>query len=251
MTPDDARIADLRRIAFGRTRSAEDEARAEAAHFELEALLAPPAAERETPPAPVPVLPPEVSSEATGDAASEHGRRPAWLIPAAAALAVGILIGAGGALLAQPTAAVPVAVPTSTFAAGSSDRPPVVAPLSADHPVEGSPGDVAAALVWFEGDQSTKDKADESLMQGNDIVESSTRLVYSSDQDKIWIAQTSDGKLCMLARSHDSGALMCSTPDEFVATGIPLHVKGALSVVWNGQRMVVSTSADSQRDVRP
>jgi hypothetical protein len=257
MTPDDDHIAALRRIAFGRTHSAEDETRAEAARHELEAALAPQSLAADSPIAPTP--PPVAETPPPPAVETDEPRRrrwPAWLVPAAAALVVGVVLGAGGALLGAPgrlAPVVPVTVPTSTFAAGSSGLPPTVVPLSADQPVTGSPGDVAAALLWFDSQQTDEDTADSWIMDVNDydIVEASTRLVYSSNGSKVWIAQSAQGELCLLSTSGSSGALMCMTPEEFQGTGIPLHVEGSLSVVWNGQRLLVSTSVNQVKDVRP
>jgi len=244
---DDARLHDLRRLAFGRTHTPEEETAAAAARLELEAALAPP-------PTAIPV-PSEALVEPVVEVAEPRPRR-SWIGVAAAALVVGALVGAGATALAggEPgTPVVPVTVPTSTFTAGSSKIPPAVVSLSADQPVAGSPGDVAAALLWFENEQDDDDIADDWMAGGdaNGIVASSTRLVYSSPGSDVWIAQSDKGELCLIATSGSNGAMMCTTPEEFVSTGIPLHVNGNLSVVWNGQRIVASTNAGERRDVRP
>jgi len=251
MTTDDARLDELRRLAFGRTTTAQDEARAAAARHELELLLAPPVVEVAPPPViareeptPEPVAPPEAPP------------RRSWILPALVALVVGVLVGAGamvatGRVIAAAPA--PAPSPTATFTPGSSALPPTVVPLSADQPVAGSAGDFSAAMLWFDGDQGEEDKLDPMMLSdgSNDIVESSTRLVYSSKGSKVWVAQTSTSQLCMASTSGSNGALMCMTPDDFARTGIPLHVNGSLSVVWNGNRIVTSTNADAARDVRP
>jgi len=252
MTVDDARLNELRRIAFGRTHSLDDEARAAAARHELE-MASTIAAEPAEPAEPQleALRAPEPAPHPYPEIAQGPRSRHAWLVPIAAALVVGLLLGVGGTLLTARGPVVPVAVPTNTFAAGSTGRPPSVVPLSADQPVTGSPGDVAAAMLWFDTVQVDEDEADEWIVGDSDIVDTSTRLVYSMGGSKVWIAQSASGQLCLISSSIDQGALMCATPAEFASTGIPLHVKGSLSVVWNGQRLLVSAAADLQRDVRP
>ena len=256
MTVDEAHLAELRRIAFGRTHSAEDEARAAAARHELEAALAARAAPIEVEPPDKPVLPVEKDEPAPESEAesSDVTPRARWILPATVALVVGLLLGAGAmAATGRGIAAAPAATPTNTFTAGSSGRPADVPPLSANHPVESSPGDVEAALAWFSGRQAESDKILEGMMAGMDMELETTRLVYTGPEDNVWIGQNAAGDICLLAlpRVEGTGGGMCVTQAEFAEGGIALDVKGSLSIVWNGARLITSTNSLPQRDVRP
>ncbi|WP_411699770.1 hypothetical protein [Conyzicola sp.] len=255
MTVDDARLAELRRIAFGRTYSPDDEARAAAARHELEAALT--VADDTTSPLPGPppvashLEAPSVAEPVEAPAEPHRARRLTWLAPTAVALVVGLLLGAGS-MIATGRAA-PAVEPAPAFTPGSSELPPSVAPLSANHPVEPSQGDVEAAQLWFAGAQRPEDEIDRSMMAGLELDPASTRMVYTDHDMVVWIGRTGTDDFCVLAMPNTagSGGGICVTPVEFASGGIALNVKGSLSVVWNGQRFITSTSAGQQRDVRP
>jgi hypothetical protein len=240
MTPDDDRIAELRRIAFGRTRSAEDEARAEAAHLELEALLAPPAAVA----APTPEPERELDSAPTREPSARpeaHSRRVCWLIPTAGALVVGLVLGAG-AMVAVGRAVVPVPAPTDTFTPGSSELPPDVDPLRAS--LDLGPGNLAAAEAWFDGHQLPRDEfPDEMTMENLGVDPGTTRLADTGKQGGVWVARGNDGAICLLAALNAQGlGGSCTDVASFELHGVDLMSNSNLLVVWNGERMTTSTT---------
>jgi hypothetical protein len=237
MTADDARLKELRRIAFGRTHSPEDEARATAARQELATLLAAPVAE-----------PVEASAAVAEPAPSaEHVEaqpaRAGWLVPTSIALLVGLFLGAGS-MIATGRGVAAIA-PAPAFTPGSSGMPPTMPPLSANHAVEPSQGDVEAALHWFASDQRPEDEMGDTMLAGLELDPASTRLVYTGLAMNVWIGQTSTDELCVLAMPtiEGTGGGTCVSQNDFAAGGIALNVKGSLSIVWNGARFVTSTAS--------
>jgi hypothetical protein len=246
MTADDARLKELRRIAFGRTHSPEDEARATAAREELATLLAAPVAEpveASTPVADVVEARAAVAEPAEAPAKPQRTRRPTWLVPAAIALLVGVLLGAGSMIATGGNVA--ATAPSPTFTPGSSGLPSTMPPLSANHPVEPGPGDVEAALRWFATDQKSADDMGDSSTAGLNLDPASTRLVSTGQGMNVWIAQTRGDELCVLAMPtvEGTGGGLCVSQAEFATSGIAIAVKGSLSVAWNGARFITSTAS--------
>jgi len=240
MTTDAARLTELRRIAFGRTHSAEDEARAEAARHELAAALATTAPEiaDEAAPGPVPDVAPAEEPYARPDV---HRRRVAWLIPAAAALVVGLLLGAGAMVATGRTAAIAPA-PTDTFTPGSSELPPDVDPLRAS--LDLGAGNLTAAEAWFDDRQLPRDEfPDEITVEGLEVDPASTRLADTGRQGGVWVARRHDGGICLLVALDGQGlGGSCTDVASFELHGVDLMSNSNLLVVWNGERMTASTT---------
>jgi hypothetical protein len=239
MMPDDDRIAELRRIAFGRTRSAEDEARAEAAHLELEALLAPPAAVA----APTPESQPEPEAEpVAAPGPAPERRRTAWVLPAAAALVVGVLLGAGAMAATGRGIPATAVAPTPTFTPGSSGLPSEVDPLRASLALE--EGSIEGAQVWLSGEQNIDDKLPSStyIYEGLNLDASSTRLALAGPRGTVWVATTTDGKYCIFVRTDSQTGGDCVAPETLVSTGLSVLADSRFLVAWNGERMATSTA---------
>jgi hypothetical protein len=242
MTTDDARlderrIAELRRLAFGRTTTAQDEARAAAARHELERLLTPPVVEVTPPP-----VQPEASEVEPEAAAPALARARRFWIPATAALVVGVLLGAGAMIALGRGISIPVAAPTDTFTPGSSTLPPDTDPLRAS--LDLGSGNLEAADVWFRGPQDKQDEfPDEMTLEGLTVDPASTRLAASSGARSVWIGRTLDGNLClMVATGAQSAGGACADRQTFALNGLDMLQDSSFLVVWNGERMTTSTT---------
>jgi hypothetical protein len=251
-----AHLDGLRRIAFGRAHTPEEQAAAAAAHEALaraEAEDSAAAAEAEA--AEAEAAEAEAAERAAVESAHAEtapdiepdddlepasGEQPArwrvWIAPALIALMVGALAGgaltavAGGSADATPT-------PAPTFTPGSSGRPAAAIPVTTSSSFVSGPGDLQAAERWFAGEQREEDKT--TLFQDSQtgIVAESTRLVESTPHGDVWVAQSSSGGLCLIVGSDDGSAgATCATAGEFVAKGLTLG-QSNLNVAWDGARL--------------
>jgi hypothetical protein len=243
MTADDARLKELRRIAFGRTHSPEDEARATAAREELATLLAAPVAEpveASTPVADVVEARAAVAEPAEAPAKPQRTRRPTWLVPAAIALLVGVLLGAGSMIATGGNVA--ATAPSPTFTPGSSGLPSSVNPLEASVALE--PGSVGGADRWLEREQRPEDRfaGNDYLFDFYHLNPDSTRLAVSSPHGKIWVATTADGQYCLFTETSNQSGGECVTPEVLQESGITLLGDSNLLAAWNGDRISMSTT---------
>jgi hypothetical protein len=239
MTADDARLNELHRIAFGRTHSPEDEARATAARQELATLLAAPVAEPvEAPPPPPEQAPSADPVEAPAD--PQPAIRPAWFVPAAIALLVGVLLGSGSMISTGGNVA--ATAPSPTFTPGSSGLPSSVNPLEARVALE--PGSVGGADQWLEREQRPEDRfaGNDYLFDFYHLDPDSTRLAVSSPHGKIWVATTADGQYCLFTETSNQSGGECVTPEVLRESGITLLGDSNLLAAWNGDRISMSTT---------
>jgi len=241
MTTDDAtdraHLEELRRIAYGRTNSVEDEERATAARRELEDL------ERVGHLGPAPVDEPPTAEAHPHDLEKEHAiaRSRGWVVPALTALVIGAFLGGAVATLAGgPSAATPA--PTPTFTPGSSARPAGGTPLTTGSSFISGPGSLEAAEEWFSRAQSVDDLNELFFGDPTRYVPDSIRLVQSTDSSEVWVAKTPEGGRCLMVTSRNEGAGTCVTGEEFTRGGLTLGHQN-VRVAWDGVRLAVAYSA--------
>lgn len=274
MTTDDAdsgeRIERLRRTAYGRTITPDDERAAAAARHELEALsraeqadgagTAAPAAAHGEPevdaaarPAAEPLEPTPApgSHPRAGDGRGEIERSRGWLLPAVVGLVVGAVLGGTtlGGLRAVET--VPQAGPSPTFTPGSGPLPDRgVVLVKGNTLIESGPGVASGALRWFAAGQSETDLYgdDVGIPADLDVDMTSTRLVHTSSEAKVWVAMTVERELCLLVQhatlSGAGGA--CVDDAQFDLSGITVKVPGSngqVVALWDGLAVTVATGA--------
>ena len=248
----------LRRIAFGRTSTDAEVAAAAAARLRLAELEAAAsleasreqqrraAAEREA-------LQRASAREATGvahpldadgddsgddtDAPARTARRRAWLLPAAAGLLVGAVLGGGALWLARPAPVEPPAVSASQNPSDGGIN------YFLGEPTESlPPGDVEAALAWFSRVQTEEDLVGVPELR-SEFDRNSVRLVHSAPAARVWIARQTDGKICLettaTATQITNGS--CVDPEEFGREGVRVD-SAVLSAVWTGSQLSVVLS---------
>ena len=262
----DERLARLRRLAFGRTETGEDEAAAAEARRELEAIAARERARRDgldraiaaalrhrahpalddtasaaaRASAPVTrVDDPRIDDTAiddidddTDDTYAGSARR-SWLLPAAAGLVVGALAVAALAWAFRPEAGAseaPSPRPTSTGTSYFLGEPPASTAV---------PGDLAAAETWFDSVQTEDDLVGVGELRP-EFDRDSVRLVHSSALARVWLAKRVDGKLCL--ETTESATLItsgtCATADDFTSRGLSVS-SNVLTASWNGGQVRV------------
>ncbi|WP_354024540.1 hypothetical protein [Conyzicola nivalis] len=247
-------LDDLRRVAFDRTNSPEDEARAAEAHASLIALerahharkAALTAAVTAVLAAPTAAAPVPVSGQEPGVEVAAGDIRPPslWrrLALPVGAFALGIAVAAVALpLLFTEDAPDPVA----DFAAGEGLLPP--------EPVEAGalrPGDLEAAERWLAQPQTQTDLVD---LQFEDIDPSTTRLAAGgAGTGTTWVARDDDGGLCVVVTigAANSFAASCSPPDMFVLHGATVSlnqgVAGTPSIeaAWDGAHVYVTVGPE-------
>jgi hypothetical protein len=241
----DAEVERLRRVAFDRTNTAEEEAAAELARRELAALEQETRASRAAldraidaalePGAHPPVVGDPEGVERTDDEKPEQSLRPAWLIPAAVALVVGI--AATSAVWAwqgpdQMPAAVSASRSPSPIEYFLGDRPDGIP----------EPGDLSAAEVWFEREQTDEDLVGVGELRP-EFDRGSVRLVHSSPIARVWVAKQVDGKLCLETTDTLSQVTngTCAVAGDFEQNGLSV-ASNVLTADWNGPQVRVVLS---------
>ena len=242
----DAEVERLRRVAFDRTTTAEEEAAAELARRDLAALeeetrASRAALDRAIDAALEPGAHPPVASDpgdtAPTDApdATARTRRPAWLLPAAVALVVGV--AATSAVWAwQGSDELPAAV-------SASRSPSPIEYFLGDRP-DGipEPGDLSAAEVWFEREQTDEDLVGVGELRP-EFDRGSVRLVHSSPIARVWVAKQVDGKLCLETTDTFSQVTngTCAVAGDFEQSGLAV-ASNVLTADWNGPQVRVVLS---------
>ena len=247
-------LDDLRRVAFGRTSSPEEEARAAEAHTALIALerahhvrkAALAAAVAAVLAAPTVAAPVAVSDAEPGAEVAAGSIRPPSLwrrlaLPVGAFALVIAVAAVALPLLFTPDAPDPVA----DFGTGEGLLPP--------EPVEAGalrPGDLEAAERWLAQPQTETDLV---ALQFEDIDPSTTRLAAGgAGAGTTWVARDDDGGLCVVVSigAASSFAASCSPPDMFVLHGAMVSlnqgVAGTPSIeaAWDGAHVYVTVGPE-------
>ena len=247
-------LDDLRRVAFDRTNSPEDEARAAEAHASLVALerahharkAALTAAVAAVLAAPTAAAPVPVSDGEPGVEVAAGGIRPRSLWRRLALPVGAFALGIAVAAIALPLLFTEDAPdPVADFAAGEGLLPP--------EPVEAGalrPGDLEAAERWLAQPQTENDLVD---LQFEDIDPSTTRLAAGgAGTGTTWVARDDDGGLCVVVTIGDASsfAASCSPPDMFVLHGAMVSlnqgVAGTPSIeaAWDGAHVYVTVGPE-------
>jgi hypothetical protein len=246
----DERLDALRRIAFGRTRTAADEDAAHAARQALqdeERLRAQDAdalnrAIRalgeafglvpDSSPLPDAVVP----DDRLAPTRPASTLRRAWLVPI---VALCLAAGYGSSAISKQWTAPAPAPPTSE--SGSVTRFPVVAPSSG-----AQSGSTIAADEWFGEPQAEEDTVDAStLLSDLGIDPDSTRYMGSTVHGAwLWIAKRPDRSYCVVGvRPWNGGAFgSCTSLDDFVRGGLEL-TQGLDSIRWDGIHFTTSSTS--------
>jgi hypothetical protein len=246
----DAELDRLRRLAFGRTSTPEDEraaaaALAELARIESERSAEPAVAEPVEAPAAEDAGPDASTTPATDvpEAASRFRR---WLVPAGVGLLVGAVAASGLTLALAPAPDEPdTAVSNAAqdgidyFLGGEPDAASGDGTLAGRSP---NAGDVQAAERWFAEEQSEEDlEGVGSLLPEFD--RSSVRLVHASSLAKVWVAKRVDGQLCLETTviETDLTTGSCALPPDFTDRGLTVSSE-VLKAQWNGSQLrIVAT----------
>jgi hypothetical protein len=247
-------LDDLRRVAFGRTSSPEEEARAAEAHTALIALerahhvrkAALTAAVAAVLAAPTVAAPVAVSDAEPGAEVAAGSIRPPSLWRRLALPVGAFALGIAVAAVALPllfTADAPD--PVADFGSGEGLLPP--------EPVEAGalrPGDLDAAERWLAQPQTETDIV---ALQFENIDPSTTRLAAGgAGTGTTWVARDDDGGLCVVVTIGAAGtfAASCSPPDMFVLHGAMVSlnqgVAGAPSIeaAWDGAHVYVTVGPE-------
>ena len=258
----DAELARLRRLAFGRTETHEDETVAAHARRDLEEIAAGERARRQAldravaavlegrahPPVddePETAARPDDGGGDDGDddddddpaaAAGDESarRRHPWILPAAVGVAVGAVLAASAGVLIRP--------------GGDTDDEPtpgVTSPGGLTYflgdPPESTavPGDLAAAERWFEPEQSDDDLVGVGELRP-EFDRASVRLVHSSSLARVWVAKKVDGALCLETTETETQITIgtCATTGDFAVRGLSLS-SDVLTASWNGSQVRV------------
>ena len=258
----------LRRVAFGRTLTPAEETAAEAALGELARIDAEIDAAREA------ARQADAQREAERQAADaeaaladahehppeqpldhEPARWRRWLAPATVGIVAGALVAAGIAF-AYPSdsAKEPSAVATSDAVTdnGAStnvnyflgDAPETTSSDGTMAGITSAGGDVVAAARWFDDEQTKEDlEGVGSLLPEFD--RASVRLVHASSIARAWVANRTDGQLCLevtvTETDYTSGS--CAFPRDFADRGLTVSTD-TITVRWNGSQInVLMTSS--------
>jgi hypothetical protein len=247
-------LDDLRRVAFDRTSSAEDEARAAEAHASLIALerahharkAALSTAVAAVLAAPTVAAPVQVSDGEPGVEVAVGNIRPPSLWRRLALPVGAFALGIAVAAVAVPMLfTADAADPVTDFGTGEGLLPP--------EPVEAGalrPGDLEAAERWLAQPQTQTDLVE---LQFEDIDPSTTRLAAGgAGTGTTWVARDDDGGLCVVVTIGDASsfAASCSPPDMFVLHGAMVSlnqgVAGTPSIeaAWDGAHVYVTVGPE-------
>jgi hypothetical protein len=245
-------LDELRRVAYGRTSNAAEEAAAEEARSLLARHEASEQRERAARAADdadefararasqrEPGLGEAVPSEpvAAVEPADEPGylRRVAgswrvWVVPALAAFVVGVVLTAASVILVLNTNDEADTAGQRVLNGSELLDPNAVSPYTVD------PGDIAAATALFAAAQQPDDLTE---VLDPDIDTASTRRVHSTLYEVVFAAKKSDGHLCLLLVKPNGGpsSTSCVNESTFVAQGLSvIATRGASSVriSWDG-----------------
>lgn len=223
-----ARLDELRRLAFGRTRTPADERAAAAAQLSLhrreQAAIE--------------------DAAALGDRGHPSGvspRRPRerWLSSGIVASVAGAAVAAV-LVLAGSVDDVPAALPAPTA------RPAPTKTATLDVPAPNGPGNVVAAAQWFLTPRSPDD-AFPHLDRFDSIDPDTTRLVPGAGSSwSLWVAATTDGRLCLLTTDTARGnaATACVPQAAFTNSGLTLTytdgVGNRFGAYWDGNNITRS-----------
>jgi len=212
-------LDDLRRVAYGRTSTPEEEAAAAAARAELEA--------RERPVAPEPEEPEKPAILQIVDPSDEPGYLHqlattwrVWAVPAFATFVIGIAITVASGLLILRS--IPV---------GDGSAAPTVS--AADAPV---PGDLDTATAKLNNRQQPENLGHEFAPP---IDPATVHLLHTSAEQQIYAAFSDNGDICLMvvdATTNDSGST-CLPPELFAAQSVWLGTSmgsNSVTVRWDG-----------------
>jgi hypothetical protein len=236
-----AELERLRRLAFGRTSTADEAVAAEEAQRELSRVEADAVVEPVEAPAPTPVAEPVEAPEPEPSVAGSLGAGVAESLARflklhraeLAGLAVGAVVAGGLVWTLHPgTVSAPDAVPTPTSTAMTY--------FLGDPPTSSDvPGDLAAAERWFADEQT-----DDDLVGVGDLRpefdRDSVRLVHDSRLARVWVVRQLDGKLCVYTTETETQSTVGSCVDsvEFERRGISV-TSNVLTASWNGSQVRV------------
>lgn len=257
----DAELARLRRLAFGRTETHEDETVAAHARRDLEQIAAGERARRQAldravaavlegrahPPVddePETAARPDGGGDDDGDGddddpAAAAGDEPArrrhpWVLPAAVGVAVGAVLAASAGVLIRPGSG------TDDEPTPGATSPGGLTYFLGDPPESTAvPGDLAAAERWFEPEQSDDDLVGVGELRP-EFDRASVRLVHSSSLARVWVAKKVDGALCLETTETETQITIgtCATTGDFTARGLSLS-SDVLTATWNGAQVRV------------
>jgi hypothetical protein len=208
----------LAAVAYGRTDSAEDEARAAEARLALHELDLHAASER------------QALARAAREAIVARERRArrirSRLLRGSGALAIIALLVAVGVVLLAP----PQDRDASLFGGLPGTLPPTGSAAGAPS------GGAANAQFWFDGPQTADDRTPTQLDR---IDPDSTRAVDSDVEGwQIWVAKDVDDGLCLIVHetATEINGWSCKTPEQFAASGLLVTATGAtpISAYWDG-----------------
>jgi hypothetical protein len=235
----------LRRVAFGRTSTPDDERAAEAALVELAHIDAEIDAEREA--ARFAALPPAEPAAASVAEPVEAPHEPqpprwrSWLAPAAVGIVAGALVASGLILTFPPAADTPDRADSTAIPAGVNyflgDAPEVESTDGTLAGMTSTGGDLQAAERWFSDPQTDEDlEGVGSLLPEFD--RESVRLVHASDIARAWVAKRVDGQLCLevTVRETDYTSGSCALPPDFTERGLTVS-SDPITVRWNGSQI--------------
>ena len=171
------------------------------------------------------------------DAPARTARRRAWLLPAAAGLLVGAVLGGGALWLARPAPVEPPAVSASQDPSDGGIN------YFLGEPTETlPPGDVEAALAWFSRVQTEEDLVGVPELR-SEFDRNSVRLLHHSPAARVWIARQTDGKICLettaTATQITNGS--CVDAEEFGRDALRV-TSSVLTAAWTGSQLSVVQS---------
>jgi hypothetical protein len=231
--------ARLRRLAFGRTSTPEEESAAADARAELATIEARAEQRRRAVEVAIDAVLDVPESEPADESVDETpvdddaARRRGWVWPALAGVAVGATLAAG-AVWSMGGAGVPAAVSSPTPTATALDY------FLGDPPESTrGPGDLAAAEGWFTREQTEEDLVGVGELRP-EFDRESVRLVHSSDAARVWLARQVDGKYCLETTETETQITngTCVAADLFAEQGLTVS-SNVLDAAWNGAQVRV------------
>jgi hypothetical protein len=243
-------LDELRRIAYGRTTSADEESAAARARVELAAREVVVVEE-----APVPEPTPEPDDDfplsiIEPDDEPGYLRRLAaswrvWAVPAFAAFVIGIALAAASGVLIfnsmrfgdGSSAITPGTNTSERFLEGSTV-------LDLPEPI---PGNVKAANARLAEPQQPEDVPDPA---GAEVLPESTRLIYASPTERAYAGSSPDYPYCLLLTDLTMGqtSMTCSSEENFELNSMSITVSQSItqkfSVLWDGAAVTMSRTTE-------